>query len=102
MGLHLLACSARALRHKSARIAVFADRRPRDDKKRPATQRNLENEKLISIVERHRKERNRESEKKKKSPAAVYQESYQRLKGAVFTQVLHWARVGCVLEKLSD
>ena len=65
MGLHLLACSARALRHKSARIAVFADRRPRDDKKRPATQRNLENEKLISIVERHRKERNRESEKKK-------------------------------------
>ena len=44
----------------------------------------------------------REGEKRQKSPAAVYQESYQRLKGAVFTQVLHWARVGCVLEKLSD
>ena len=41
-------------------VNLRATRRPRADKERPATKRNLENEKPISIVERLRKERNTE------------------------------------------
>ena len=72
-------------RPEPARISVFADRgaatrRPRADKERPATKRNLENEKPISIVERLRKERNTERERNR-LPLCIRTPT-KRLKGA--------------------
>jgi hypothetical protein len=43
-----------------------------------------------------------ERNQRKKSLPLFTRNPTKRLKGAVFTQVLHWARAGCVLEKLSD